>query len=443
MTLQQERIKTRIVGLLLLITLIAVAFQSLDFTQVLRIDQNPDFGYNAVDDSSNGGNSKSRIELVDGKMQLHCEIIPSDFAWPYCDMAFDFRSAPYKGLDLSRYSHVKLWMRYVGKQHSGIRFQTRNFNPAYSKADQEGSFKYNAIEIYSEHNTYPVTVPLNNFQVATWWLVGNKIPVEHSGPEFSNTLWVEVATGNNIQPGTYILEVERIEFVGKLIEDQYLYLALLALWGLAALAYVATQMGYIRRELKFSNQRQQELEALNQLLNVKSLKLEEQVSRDALTGVYNRGGIAHIFESHMHSQRGGKLSMIFIDIDYFKQVNDTHGHNTGDQVLIEFAQVLNKSTRGTDVLARWGGEEFVLICANTDLMKAAHLAEKLRTSIMEHTWPELIALTASFGVAEMQQESPTDFIGRADKALYAAKTQGRNRVIISLSKGEDILAINQ
>lgn len=443
MTLQQERIKTRLVGLLLVITLAAIAFQSLEFTQVLRIDQNPDFEYDAIDDRSNGGNSKSRIELVDGKLQLHCEIISSEFAWPYCDIAFNFRSAPSKGLNLSRYSHVKIWVKYVGAQHSGIRFQTRNFNPAYAKAEQEGTFKYNSIEIYPEHNTYPVTIPLNNFQVPTWWLVGNKIPVELSGPEFSNTLWAEVATGNNIQPGTYVLEIERLEFVGKLIENQYLYLALLALWGIAALAYVGTQMGYIRRELNFSNQRQQELEALNQLLNVKSLKLEEQISRDTLTGVYNRGGIGHIFENHMHNQRSGKLSMIFIDIDHFKQVNDTHGHNIGDQVLIEFAQVLNKSTRATDVLARWGGEEFVLICPNTDLMKAAHLAEKLRANIMEHTWPELIPLTSSFGVAEMQNESPTDFIGRADKALYAAKAQGRNRVIISLSKGEGLIAINQ
>lgn len=272
--------------------------------------------------------------------------------------------------------------------------------------------------------------------------MGNKIPVDHSGPEFSNTLWVEVATGNSIKPGTYILEVGDLEFVGKLIDDTYLYLGLLILWGLAALAYVATQMGYIRRELSVSTRRQQELEALNQLLNVKSIKLEEQLTRDTLTGVFNREGIAHIFESHMHNQRGGKLSMIFMDIDHFKQVNDTHGHNIGDQVLIEFAQVINKSTRGSDVLARWGGEEFVLICPNTDLMKAAHLAEKLRVNIQEHTWPELIPLTTSFGVAEMQQESPTDFIGRADKALYAAKAQGRNRVIISLSKGEGHIAIS-
>lgn len=443
MSLQQERLKTIIVGLLLFITLAAVAFQSLEFTQVLRIDQNPRFSHSSVDDRSNGGFSKGRVEKVNGKLQLHCEIIASDFAWPYCDVSFDLQAGPAKGLDLSRYSHIKLWVKYLGAQHSGIRFQTRNFNPTYAKRDQEPTFKYNSIEIYPEHNTYPVIVPLKNFQVPTWWLVGNKIPVELSGPEFSNTLWVEVATGNNIKPGNYVLEIERLEFVGKLIDDQHLYLALLALWGLAALTYVATQMDYIRRELNFSTQRQKELEALNQLLNVKSIRLAEQLTRDPLTGIFNRDGIAHIFEGYMHNQRSGKLSMIFIDIDYFKQVNDTHGHNTGDQVLIEFAQVLGKSTRTSDVLARWGGEEFVLICPNTDLMKAAHLAEKLRSNIMEHTWPQLIPLTASFGVAEMQNESPTDFIARADKALYAAKDQGRNRVIISLPKGEGYIAINQ
>jgi diguanylate cyclase (GGDEF)-like protein len=443
MTLQQERLKTRMVGLLLFITLAAVAFQSLQFTQILRIDQNARFSHSVVDDRSNGGTSNGRVETVNGKLQLHCEIQASEFAWPYCDISFDLQSAPVKGLNLSRYSHIKLWVKYLGAQHSGIRFQTRNFNASYAKPDQEATFKYNSIEIYPEHNTYPVIVPLKSFQVPTWWLVGNKIPAELSGPEFSNTLWVEVATGNNIKPGHYILEIERLEFIGKLIDDQHLYMGLLALWGLAALGYVISQMGYIRRELNFSTQRQKELESLNQLLNVKSIKLEEQLTRDTLTGAYNRDGIAHIFESHMHSQRSSKLSMIFMDIDHFKQVNDTHGHNTGDQVLIEFTQVLSKSTRTSDVLARWGGEEFVLICPNTDLMKAAHLAEKLRSNILEHTWPQLIPLTASFGVAEMQNESPTDFIARADKALYAAKEQGRNRVIISLPKGEGYIAITQ
>lgn len=442
MTLQQERLKTRLVGALLIITLAAVAFQRLEFTQVLRIDQNPRFTFTAVDDHTNGGSSKSRIEVVNNKLQLYCEIAESSFAWPYCDVTFNLQGGPTNGLNLSRYSHVKLWAKYLGAQHSGIRFQTRNFNPAYAQRDKEDTFKYNAIEIYPEHNTYPVIVPLKNFQVPTWWLVGNKIPVELSGPEFSNTLWVEVATGNNIKPGSYVLEIERLEFVGKLIDDEYLYLILLLLWGIAALAYVASQMGYIRRELNHSTQRQKELEALNQLLNVKSIKLEEQLTRDPLTGVFNREGIAHIFEGHMNNQRSTKLSMIFMDIDHFKEVNDTYGHNTGDQVLIEFAQVLNKTTRNSDVLARWGGEEFVLICPNTDLMKAAHLAEKLRVNIKEHTWPQLIPLTTSFGVAEMQGESPTDFIARADKALYAAKDQGRDRVIVSLPKGEGFFAVN-
>ncbi|RYY01163.1 MAG: GGDEF domain-containing protein [Gammaproteobacteria bacterium] len=95
---------------------------------------------------------------------------------------------------------------------------------------------------------------------------------------------------------------------------------------------------------------------------------------------------------------------------------------------------MSESTREADVLARWGGEEFVLACPNTDLLSAARLAEKIRDKITRLNWPEHIQLTASFGVAEMRDESPTEFIGRADAALYSAKARGRNRVVLSLDE---------
>ena len=110
-------------------------------------------------------------------------------------------------------------------------------------------------------------------------------------------------------------------------------------------------------------------------------------------------------------------------------MNDTYGHNVGDQVLLAFAQTLSANTRTHDLLARWGGEEFVLACPDTTLDNASNLAEKLRRAIEISDWPKQLNITASFGVAQMlPQESPTDFIARADKALYVAKAQGRNCV---------------
>ena len=123
-----------------------------------------------------------------------------------------------------------------------------------------------------------------------------------------------------------------------------------------------------------------------------------------------------------YSQANDPNTLKYIAIELF----DTH---VGDQVLLAFAHVLSENTRSQDLLARWGGEEFVLACPETNLDKASGLAEKLRRCISEHDWPKGLKLTASFGVAQMlEDESPTDFIARADKALYVAKAQGRNCV---------------
>lgn len=441
MTLAQERWKTWLVGILLIISLAAVIFQSLSFTRVLRIDQNPSFPVSAIDDRSNNGSSTSSISLRDGKLILSCDIRASSFAWPYCELNWDLSKSGTKGTDLSRYSQVKLWVKYSSPQDIGIRFQSRNFNPKYARLEDEGSLKYNTIEFYKHEPGKPVIVPLSSFQVPTWWLVANAISPELSAPEYTNLLSIQLATGNNIKPGHYEIEVTRIEFEGKLFSDSLVYLTLLALWACLGLIYVFKQWQYIRRELYFSGQRQKELEALNRLLNIKSKNLEEKLSRDPLTGVLNRQGIAYLFEPGFAGQRPLRLSLIFIDIDYFKQVNDTHGHPVGDQVLVNFAEILRLNTRDADVLARWGGEEFVIACPNTDLIHAGRLAEKLRSCVSNAQWPEQIKLTASFGVAEMKDEAPAQFIARADKALYEAKARGRNRVIVSLEELETEISV--
>src|SRR5690606_7568310 len=150
--------------------------------------------------------------------------------------------------------------------------------------------------------------------------------------------------------------------------------------------------------------------------------LEEKLSRDPLTGALNREGVAKVFECREGSS-DQNLSIIFIDIDHFKVINDTYGHNIGDNVLVKFVELITENTREVDVLARWGGEEFLLACPNTQLQYATRLAEKLRLCVEQHRWPDGISLTASFGVAQMEDELPAEFIGRADEALYTAKKQ--------------------
>lgn len=123
-----------------------------------------------------------------------------------------------------------------------------------------------------------------------------------------------------------------------------------------------------------------------------------------------------------------------LDIDCFKRVNDEFGHPMGDQVLIHLADLLRKQIRPSDQLFRWGGEEFALLVPGVSLEQARILAEKLRQSVAETTFPHLLPLTISIGVAAFSRDfSMDDWVKSADTALYSAKTNGRNRV--ELAKG--------
>jgi diguanylate cyclase (GGDEF)-like protein len=119
-----------------------------------------------------------------------------------------------------------------------------------------------------------------------------------------------------------------------------------------------------------------------------------------------------------------------IDIDYFKHVNDEYGHLTGDQVLADFAKLISSRIRKTDFLGRWGGEEFLIICPETDMGSAIQMAETIRSMVQTHEFLPAGSLTASFGVSPCIPNDDRDaLISRADTALYDAKRNGRNRVV--------------
>lgn len=171
--------------------------------------------------------------------------------------------------------------------------------------------------------------------------------------------------------------------------------------------------------------------AWNRKLNALNKELARLAVTDTLTGLFNRLKTDEVLDSEFQrSLRFGQpFSIIMVDIDKFKQVNDTHGHQVGDQVLIAVAKTLQNHTRETDLLGRWGGEEFIIVCTHTDRGGALKLAETLRQKLETQHIPVVQQMTASFGVATYQLgDQPKDIVARADAALYEAKHQGRNRV---------------
>ncbi len=161
--------------------------------------------------------------------------------------------------------------------------------------------------------------------------------------------------------------------------------------------------------------------------------LEEELHRlavtDPLTGACNRRrGDVILTEDIAEARRyGSALSLLIMDIDHFKQVNDSLGHQAGDRVLVELAARLSKSLRITDSLVRWGGEEFVVLMRNCTATDAIALGEKLRALVEAVPFPGVGTITISVGVAQLLPEEDRDlWLGRADRALYAAKAAGRN-----------------
>jgi diguanylate cyclase (GGDEF)-like protein len=161
-------------------------------------------------------------------------------------------------------------------------------------------------------------------------------------------------------------------------------------------------------------------------------RLNELATQDILTGLANRFQFDKALQHsiHMSSRYGRVFSLILVDVDHFKEVNDRYGHLVGDEVLKELAHLLSESVRKSDIVARWGGEELVVLLPDSELSSAAKLAEMLRKRIEEHEFAPLDRLTCSFGVVQWHiGETSDSLLHRVDEKLYAAKEEGRNRVV--------------
>jgi two-component system cell cycle response regulator len=183
----------------------------------------------------------------------------------------------------------------------------------------------------------------------------------------------------------------------------------------------------------------------DQLDEVFQRQMTESALRDALTKVFNKRYLLdHLKHEFSYSQRHKTpLALIFMDIDRFKVINDTHGHPAGDAVLSELATLLTRSLRTEDILARYGGEEFAVVCRGLDGTRAANLAERLRVAVEQHRFEfggRQIPATISLGVARVPDRriaSSSDLLVAADEAMYEAKRSGRNRVCVRAPSDDD------
>ncbi|MEJ7139435.1 diguanylate cyclase, partial [Amphibiibacter pelophylacis] len=160
--------------------------------------------------------------------------------------------------------------------------------------------------------------------------------------------------------------------------------------------------------------------------------LRRAAETDGLTGLLNRRRIQEDIQALLDrlAQGGPTMGLIMLDVDHFKRINDSHGHSVGDDVLVKMAAILEGQLRPDQRVARWGGEEFMILVPGASLLTLNAMAERLRMGISTAAWPKGVAVTSSFGVAEARfDENYLGLLNRVDAALYEAKKQGRNCVV--------------
>jgi len=410
-----------LLALLVVTTLLGLYANEHWMTRRLALDgRGPTQRLQLTDDSSSGGASHAELlqAAAGGPVTMRCEI-KYGFEWPFCELQIVMLG---RDLDLSGFSHIRLWLHAEGptQDHNPaqVRIFLRNFHPAYSAKGQVIDLKPHEVVFAPGAQPQPVELRLSQFMVSSWWSQSHPLPVDLMGPQLDRLRVFSLSTGGQAAPGLHLIRLDRAELVGNWVPPETFRLGLVGLWMFSLLGYLAweswTVHGRLRRSMKHSR------------------ALEKMALRDPLTRVANRDGLNRALELLMQVQGelSFPLSVVFVDADHFKRVNDEHGHDVGDQVLVLLARILRANLPRDDLLARWGGEEFVIVMPQTPAEEAVAVAERLRQVLASTEWPAGLKVTASWGVA--QATSPAEVeaaLREADQAMYRAKHQGRDRVI--------------
>ena len=382
----------------------------------------------AQTDSADGGNSAVKLIRTDSSVVVDYEL-REGYAYPFAGIKILLGDGRTKGLDISHYDSIFVWIKPRGE--GTVRLYMRSYDPAIYREDDETSLKFNELEFFPLEETYPAVFVPQEFRVAGWWVAQNEINVHKARVDLSNVPLIEIQTGTNAPLGYGTMEIRGLCFKGKKIAWADLVTIIVAIWFVTFLIILIIRFFDYSRERAANKKKREELEKNLKALEIEKSEYEKSSKEDPLTGCLNRAGFSSVLmrEHEELVKNGSPVSFVILDIDHFKDVNDTWGHNVGDEVLVNLTKLIQGKIRNTDALVRWGGEEFVILCGDTPIQNAQFLAEKLRHAIETTQLIKQQVVTCSFGIAEMVAgEDPKRLFDRADKALYASKQAGRNRV---------------
>ena len=389
-------------------------------------------------DAANGG--KSRHHWIDEDEHQYQCIIDNTQPHPYCGAAIKL-SRPHitgyprynytdlRSLDLTQYTGLRVNINFTGEA-ARLRLAIRNVKKEHVKDTQktivfnDEKFVYSFIK--KEETLSPVLIDLRDFALGEWWI--KKHYNKRSDLQIDLDRVMELAfdiDGEELN-GVYNFQIKKIEAVGEWLSREDLHRIIIIYW--LALFLLLGSIKVLRVIANTKNTEQ----ALSQL-ETDFQKLKAVSEKDALTHAYSRRGLERVanrfFEDHYTA--GNYLALL--DIDHFKQVNDTYGHDTGDTALKMFALCLMNNMRDDDILGRWGGEEFIIFCQLHSKQAALEFTEKLRQIVSELAITATesgvaIPITVSIGITPIKPEdSLKSAFKRADTALYIAKESGRNQ----------------
>lgn len=407
--------------LLLIVSIAAIIFHRFDGLRInlplLSESENIGFG------SLSNENVTKNLQIQNGQPTIRCQLTDTS-GYNYCGISIVLGENLTLGRDLSIYNNIEIGIRLQTPSDSDrVRFSFRNFDPAYSDPNDYVSLKFNSIKYTPSNDNSIINVPLNAFQVESWWLEQFKIGFNNAQLDFSNVPYVEVVTDDMGIVGAYEISVHKATLSGELISEQDLLKIILVVWLIAIMIIITLQRN----------------------------KLKTVSTTDSLTGLLNRRGLEEWVSGNLPNfSIGAPLTMFYFDLDDFKKINDSFGHVVGDELLCKFSHKIShylsslRKTPQNYVFSRLSGDEFSLVFKGLDekqidiLTKQIFNGFKQRISLSSCE----VKISVSLGIATSnpQVNSFGKLMSRADSAMYYAKKKGKNRFkIFDESVSKDIL----
>ena len=390
-------------------------------------------------DSKTGVGGSSQHRWIDEENNTwECDV--GDKApYPYCAVNFIWSNAlPLIKLDLSHLDSLELVVDYEGDA-SRLKIFLRDYYPLVESAEfketpvfEEAIYnsQFNQVYVKVEQSEQKMSIPLSDFKVADWWVSNNDLPFSAFNSSLAQVVSLGIDIPHPIPLGKHKLTVKEVSFAGAYLQKEDLNFAMLIFWAIIVLAEII--LSHRKMQGLVDTNRKQVLQ-----LSQENTQIRKKAERDLLTALYNRQGLIVTIRQLRENGLLNQYMVLVVDVDHFKQVNDTHGHTVGDQILVELAEVIRCNLRKQDYAARWGGEEFVLLIRRDLGGRLDSFVDRLRTQIASNNFNAFStetksSITVSIGGAHMADFGSFEAtFEKADEALYLAKNSGRNKYVVS------------